>query len=105
MTSVSIYVLEVGVLLVRHVAERRVIQRSSFTTLTHAKPNLLLKLVLPYESIPQYSKQQNFDAVCSQQRTNAQRICWRLFLSVEEWTDDISNTRTKPDHSRDYHLL
>jgi hypothetical protein len=97
MFSASVDILEVGILLVRHVAECRIIQRSSFTTLTHAKPDLLLALVLPYESISQHSEQQKFDAICCQQRPNAERIRRRLLLPVEKRTDDISNTRTRSD--------
>jgi hypothetical protein len=99
-----INVCKVGVLLVRQVLESSSIQliRRNRPPLG---PDFVLLLVLPFESVSEENEEQELEAVANQDRTDSELISWGLVLFIKEWSGDVTDTSSHPDHTRDNHFL
>jgi hypothetical protein len=90
-----INVCKVGVLLVRQVRRNR----------PPLGPDFVLLLVLPFESVSEEYKEQELEAIANQDRTDSELVARRLVLFIKEWSGDVTDTSSHPDHARDNHFL
>lgn len=101
-----IYIAEVRVLLIGHVAESsRVEILLRCTTSQQIGALLLLAFILPNKHVSEDNEEQCFDDIASQKRGNAQLIAWRLLRLVEEGASDVAGADANEDGSRYNHLL
>ena len=93
-----INVTEVDILPIREIGKSSRI-RVGDRLLSKLCSNLIPPPILPDEHKAEASKDDEFDAVCDQHRTDTKRVCRSLFRTEEEGTNNVTTASSHPDDS------